>query len=461
MSKNHKKQKPRRGAPGDAFGRAQSTPAGTAFGRTVAPEPSEPSDEELARQARHEVKVVFGESALALQVDDLRRFDDYTAWLTARCDHPVTRAFVTTEIQQTLDSELRRAWEGGWQPADVHRMAVRRSTKTVAAYLLRLMHHQLRSYARDTVHPSWHAQLAELRDGSAPTTDPITGARADGMSWLTLVDTAARALYVLRILPPIESIGPRPGEWTRPVDEAESVVDERILNRVRMLLAKAESTPYEAEAETFTAGAESLIARHRISEAMLAASRTDQPKDGTAAIRIGVDNPYEQPKVLLLVKVAEANSCQVVWASAFGFATVVGFPSDLAGVELLYTSLLLQATNAMTATGKRSVEGAHKRSRSFRSSFLGSFAQRIGERLQEAVDVEERAAAAEFAGSTPGARLPALIEREQDVADATTRLFPEVVHKRTRMSYDPEGWRHGRQAADQADMHARTEVGRR
>ena len=48
-------------------------------------------------------------------------------------------------------------------------------------------------------------------------------------------------------------------------------------------------------------------------------------------------------------------------------------PSDLAAVELLFTSLLVQAQTAlMRAPGS---------SRSYRSSFLFAYAARIGERL--------------------------------------------------------------------------------
>lgn len=401
-------------------------------------------------------------ATMALQSDDLRTFDDHVAFLAASCDRTETRVPVVKQVRRSFDELLHHAWQSGWQPADVHRLVFRRTDKSVADFSVHVIVAQLRRYAADTVHPSWRSQLTALAEGPLPQGDPITAAHASGVGWLTVMECAVRCLHVFRILPPIEKIGPAPGEWVRPAASAEpdADVDERILTRVRMLLAKAESTPYEAEAETFTAGAASLIARHRISETMLAASRQDGPKDGTSAQRIGIDNPYEQPKVQLLNAVAEANSCRVVWSKELGFATVVGFPSDLSGVELLYTSLLLQATNTMTAAGKRSVQGAHKRSRTFRSSFLTSFAIRIGERLQETTEAEERSAAANFAGAPAGERLPALIERDQDVAEATKKLFPQVVSTRARRTIDADGWVHGRRAADDADVRARVELRR-
>ena len=441
MSTKRHKQKPRR----------RQSHTGAAFGR----------DDDLPRSddnPQDDVRLLLHDAAVAVQADDMTRFDDNVVMLAAQCDRPATRATVHSQVRQALEDRLQVAWDSGWQPADIHRMVLRRSTKPVADFTLRVIEHQLRSYARDTIHPGWRAQIAELREGAESPQDPIMSCREDGMSWLAIMDAAARCLHVLLILPPVQIIGPRPGEWVKSIDPQEFEVDDLILTRVRMLLAKAESTPYEAEAETFTAGAASLIARHRISEAMLAASRTDQPKDGASATRIGVENPYEQPKVQLLNAVAEANSCKVVWSKELGFATVVGFPSDLSGVELLYTSLLLQATNTMTAAGQRSVQGAHRRSRSFRASFLSAFAFRIGERLQEATDVEERSATAEFGGAARGERLPALVERDQHVTDTYERLFPQVVQTRSRTRFDREGWHHGRQAADQADMRSRAEL---
>ncbi len=89
---------------------------------------------------------------------------------------------------------------------------------------------------------------------------------------------------------------------------------------MRQLLAKAESTTFDAEPETFTAGAQALMARHSIDAAMLQASsgRSDAPR----ARRVGIDRPYESPKAMLLGAVAEANRCRIVWSQELGFVTV-------------------------------------------------------------------------------------------------------------------------------------------
>jgi len=75
-----------------------------------------------------------------------------------------------------------------------------------------------------------------------------------------------------------------------------------------------------------------------------------------------------------------------VWAKRFAFTTVVGFPSDLDSTELLFTSLLVQATRAMTQAKPTADEYGRNTTRSFRQSFLTAYASRIGERLSAAAD---------------------------------------------------------------------------
>ena len=125
--------------------------------------------------------------------------------------------------------------------------------------------------------------------------------------------------------------------------------DERMLGRIRALLAKAESTEFAEEAEALSARAQELMAKYSIDHALLAAETGREETPGGR--RIAVDNPYEAPKATLLQTVAEANRCRVVWSKELGLVTVIGFPADLDAVELLFTSLLVQANTAMLRAG--------------------------------------------------------------------------------------------------------------
>ena len=191
----------------------------------------------------------------------------------------------------------------------------------------------------------------------------------------------------------------------------------RPLERIRALLAKAESTEFDEEAEALTAKAQELMTRHSIDAALLAAHAAGRrAREEPVARRIGVDDPYAQAKAFLLAQIAEAAACRVVWSKSFGFSTVFGFEGELASVELLYTSLLLQARTAMVRSGEL---GRRAKSRSFRQSFLVGFASRIGHRLKESADVATSDALQEHGGQL----LPVLADRSRAVDEVRNGAF--------------------------------------
>jgi hypothetical protein len=223
-----------------------------------------------------------------------------------------------------------------------------------------------------------------------------------------------------------------------------------MLTRIRALLAKAEATGFPEEAEALSAKAQELMARHSIDEALLAA-RT-HAKDAPGACRIGVEPPYETAKAVLLDAVADTNRCRAVWNESLGFSTVVGFEPDLEAVELLYTSLLVQATAAMTKAEAAQRAGGRKRTKSFRQSFLAAYAHRIGDRLATAVEGAEGEVASE---APAGELLPVLAARDVAVNDHMERMFPDTVTTRLRGVNDAAGWQEGAAAADRAQVRAR------
>jgi hypothetical protein len=231
-----------------------------------------------------------------------------------------------------------------------------------------------------------------------------------------------------------------------------------MLDRVRALLAKAESTEFPEEAEALTSRAQALMARHSIDDALLAAEaeRSGRAGPGDAAgRRMFVDSPYEAAKAVLLDVIATANRCRSIWLKNLGLCTVVGFPADLDAVELLFTSLLVQGTTAMVAAGSRQDALGRSRTRSFRQSFLAAYAQRIGERLSEAAGAAERQAAAD----TPGVNLlPVLAARHRVVDESFEAMFPDLTRFSAGSVNDGEGWIAGRAAADVATLQGRRAV---
>ncbi|MGE7432324.1 DUF2786 domain-containing protein [Kitasatospora sp. NPDC001175] len=381
---------------------------------------------------------------------------------------------VSRAVLVFAERTVARAWAGGWRPADLARVVRRRLGPVHQALAVDLVAAEGRRHPAATLDRRWQEQLHELSTEVWWEGDDRFLADFAQRHRLDRFALATAVLELLRTwshLPPIAPVGPVPG--AAPQRGAGAGRGEsRMLSRIRALLAKAESTEYPEEAEALTAKAQQLMAQHSIDEALLAAARPAE--DAPAALRIGVDNPYEGPKTMLLDAVAAANRCRVVWAKEFGFCTVVGFDPDLDSVELLYTSLLVQATSAMqprqtgrsrhpgTADGGRHPESA-SRTKSFRQSFLVAYAARIRERLTAATEQTTSDAAAgrhlREDGSceqlVPDERLlPALAAREEAVDDTVGRMFPKLTSQRVRVS-DGEGWAAGRAAADRASLHGR------
>ena len=396
--------------------------------------------------------------------------------ITALATGAARRREVCAILAARLVAAADGLWARGWRPDEIHRMAARLLDLDGQALVGDAMATSLSRSARSTVTPSWLAQLDALDAvvwWTKDTTFVEARARQTTADLAGTVGSVLAALVVLLTLPGLEVLDPLPGQW-RPVrGDAAGPVDDRVLERVRALLAKAESTTFEAEADTFNAAAQTLMTRHSIDAAMLAASHPGSAGDGPMARRFGIDRPYETPKVMLLDLVASANRCRTVWAKELSLVTVVGFAPDLEAVETLFTSLLLQATRAVTGAGSRRYAGGQSRTRAFRAAFLTSYAQRIGERLQEASDAATAAAAAaaaapvaqEDAGDAPhaGATRPVeaarrgdvalvLVERSAKVDEHVEELFPQLVVKRVATPSDAEGWHAGRVAADAATL---------
>jgi len=225
--------------------------------------------------------------------------------------------------------------------------------------------------------------------------------------------------------------------------------DPGVLHKVRSLLAKAESTAFPEEAEALTAKAQQLMGRHAIDRAVLAAG---SPGAGRPEGReVLVEAPYARPKFQLLSVLATANRCRAVLETCSGVATVVGFPDDRATVELLYTSLLVQATRAMLRAG----DSPRTRARAYRQAFLLAYASRIGTRLQEAAAATEAEAAARHGDGL----LPVLAGRRDAVDRQVAQEFPHLRRLRVTAS-DPAGYAAGHAAAERARLGGAEVAGR-
>lgn len=376
-----------------------------------------------------------------------------------------TRA-VSRSLVEVLRLSVTAAWRRGWQPAELARHVGRELSGEHVSMLADMIADEMRGYAAAAVDARWAAQVAALgaiwRGSDAEYLDVSRGLAGDA-GLRGVIATAIETLHVLQHLVVLEPLLPLPGT-ARPTAETTAQehavpADERLLGKIRALLAKAESTEFAEEAEALSARAQELMAKYSIDHALLAAESGRKEEPGGR--RIAVDNPYEAPKASLLQTVAQANRCRVVWSKELGLVTVIGFPADLDAVELLFTSLLVQANSAMLRAGTKQDAYGRSRTRAFRQSFLVSYAIRIGERLSAASGHAEQQAMAEQAaqqqaGASGGGKdlVPFLAARHQAVDDAVDAMFGDTLTRsRAVRATDAEGWQSGRAAADMASLH--------
>jgi hypothetical protein len=399
-------------------------------------------------------------------------FDD--AWVSDLLQHRsgmLADALVAQELADTLGEHhpevdsggiatrellgaLEETWERGWQPADVVHAARRQATAGSVPLAVALIgEHARRSDAPSRAPDAWLAQLRELgaladQDPAVVTSWHRAERRTPAEAWRIVLSL----IGFLRTAARIDVLVPPPSQWGPPRGRAAvdaTAGDDRALRRVRGLLAKAESTEFPEEAEALTAKAQELMTRHAVDAALLDRGPSSSRAAAVGTRRVHVQDPYVRAKMQLLAAVAAANDVRLVWYQSLGIANLVGARSDADAVELLFTSLLLQAAQALAAAERPSGRGPA--SRSFRRSFLLGYAHRIGERLTTA---RERATT-EAAVAHGVDLLPVLRSRQAAVEERVAELFPHVRASRSRASVDTDGWYAGRAAAERADVGQR------
>jgi len=235
------------------------------------------------------------------------------------------------------------------------------------------------------------------------------------------------------------------------------MIEDRMVLRIRALLAKAEGASTEAEAEAYSEKAEELMAKYGIDLAMArdASSITEQ------RIQFQVDFTdleYGHRKAALLRGIATAYGCYTVrhsdgWNSKkISFVNVFGFKGDIDLTLMLWRSLLVQAERALAQADIPVWE--HKKA--FRTSWWQGFSDRIYLRL---LDIKK--AAVTEAAVTDTGKSTALVLRDQA---ALTKEFAEkqypgglvMIHNRASQG---SGRGQGRRAADRADLGTNSALG--
>jgi hypothetical protein len=342
------------------------------------------------------------------------------------------RELVVYRLGSLLQSGIARVLDSGWTHDEISRVVRRRAgamaASIVAGPLAEVAPRHRRSGA--SVSAPWQAK-------SVRKLDPASS------SWKADLSSAIAALSVIKHLPALPGLG----DVRSKSGNTGSHDQERLFTRIRGLLTKAESSDFAEEADAFMTKAQELMTRYCVDRTMVEADTEGDGASQVDARRVWLEDPYLEAKSLLLAKVASANRCRAVVDRDFGFSTLVGHPGDLDATDLLFTSLLVQATRRITSLGNDPTAGRRSRKPSYRRSFLVAYAGRIGSRLREAN--EAATAAADVASGNR--LLPVLTRREEELDAAVGTLFGELKEVKFSLT-DVAGWAAGTAAADQAEL---------
>jgi hypothetical protein len=224
-----------------------------------------------------------------------------------------------------------------------------------------------------------------------------------------------------------------------------------VLAKIRKLLAKAEDPATTAqEAETYNAKAAELMAAYGIDRAMLAAADPDSDVVGDRVVVL--EAPYARDKAGLLSGIAHQMRCRSVLRTRYpGRAKEIslhlfGYDSDLLRADLLFTSLLVQASTGMVRAPVPPGESVA----AFRRSWLAGFTYAVVRRLADAEQKAESEAEREAADRPSGTSVAlVLADRSRVVENTLNQHYPRLGSARSRAlsgSGMADGWAAGQRA---------------
>lgn len=116
-----------------------------------------------------------------------------------------------------------------------------------------------------------------------------------------------------------------------------------MLRKVRAMLAKADSTDEQGEADVFRAKAEALMLKYRITEWEIGQTAEDnRPIGETRDFKWYWDSQHGSRLWLMMLDVAQHCRVKVVHWKAGREIPIVGLPSDIEYFDMLFTSLMLE-----------------------------------------------------------------------------------------------------------------------
>jgi hypothetical protein len=237
------------------------------------------------------------------------------------------------------------------------------------------------------------------------------------------------------------------------------VNDDKMLARIRGLLAKAEATTFEAEAEAYRSKAAALAMRYNVDTALLDAKRGRLNGSAVASFEVKFAGTYTMEKRDLFLSIAHPLGLKTRSTIRRGRAfssTAYGFPAELELLEVLYTSLLLQSDRELRRAQRPIFDDVS--TVTWKRSWLMGFNDLVMRRLRRFRQDE----VAEHAKAGTGAEL-VLADRAALVKQRYQEMFPgQKTLPPRRISLDGQGYRQGEAAGKRADLGgSKLDTGRR
>lgn len=223
-------------------------------------------------------------------------------------------------------------------------------------------------------------------------------------------------------------------------------VQEKYADRIAKLLAKAESTNSQAEADAFFAKAQALMTEHSITSAMIA-DKNGAAADSLTDGEMYFTGIYMKVTMKFAFIVADYNNVKCVYRETTVDdkkaikVSMFGFKTDVIAVELLVNSLQMQSAQAMQRWARDSYtmkDATPMEKFKEKREFILGFQSTIMTRLREAREVGRRAAAeaANARGDNDGATSVALVIQSKDklVAEGFHKKYPRLSKGRSGVS---------------------------
>lgn len=217
---------------------------------------------------------------------------------------------------------------------------------------------------------------------------------------------------------------------------------KRLQRRIAALLAKAEGTNNEAEAEAFTEHAEKLMLQHGLDRAIIAARRSVGTAEPERIVHRYMEfkGTYNRALMVMCHQLTELFQVKSYFFRHRSSSTLklIGYESDVAQLEILLTSLQLQVASSLTKWWKKFAAESYEfpyytptDRYNARRSFIEGFGNGVYERV-----MRNRQRGIQEAGS--GAEL-AVVDRLQKVEESLGDMKIRAVKTRRSLSdYDSQ-----------------------